>query len=535
MRFVSAPRLLLLLPLLAAASGLLESCASHHFFQPDARIGPGSTAPLPAAADTVRAVAGRHYKEHWALHYLFWGRHYRRVWAAPVTAPVLKLASAVPGGLRAGKAGGGFQSISMTLEGATERVYSLRALDKEPQKTLPKVLRHTFVLDLVRDATSAALPYAALTVPPLAQAAGVAHGRPRLVYVRQDETGLGDMSERFQGKLALLEEKYETPASRTPDIAQAKDFVDSEGMLKQLYAQPTTSIDQQAFLRARLLDVWLGDWDRHEGQWNWAAFPQPGGRIRYQGIPKDRDQVYFRFDDGLVPWLASRPFAASKFHTFKPKYGYMPGLIKQARFIDQRGLSQLTRADFQRTAAELQRRLPDTLIERAIRRLPPAVFALEGPYLTAALRTRRDALPQAADAYYLCWTREPQVGGTAQAERFVVRRYADSTVVKIFSAALGRASGDSLRFQRTYFPKETHLLTLEGLGGDDVFDVTTTGSGRLMPLRIYGGAGTDRLQLQGSRRGLKLFDAPTELVAAGGPGTKQPKKKRKAYDLTTDN
>ena len=504
-------RCLLLLGTGLAAAG----CSRSTFFQADARVGPGSAGALPPSADSVRATAGRQYNKHSGVYYWFWGRHYRRVWAAPVTAPVLRLATAAPGGLRPGKAGGGYQSISMTLEGRQKREYALRALDKEPYKTLPKVLRPTFVLNVVRDATSAAMPYGALTVPPLAQAAGVPHTRPRLVYVRPDETGLGATSERFRGKLALLEEKYEEVASATPDLAGVTNFVGGETVLKKVYYNPAAYFDQPAFLRARLLDVWLGDWDRHERQWDWATFPEKNGLVRYQPIPKDRDQVYFRFDDGLVPWLASRRFAAPQFHTFREHYGYLPGLVYQAEFIDQRALSQLTRADFQRMAADLQRRLPDSVIERAMHRLPPAVFALEGVRIGNYLKARRQALPQAAEAYYLKLAHEPNLGGSAFAERFVVHRYPDSTTVRVFSSTRhAPTANDTLRFRRTYFAPETRTLTLDGLGGDDVFEVTTSGSGRPMRLRLYGGEGQNQLLRQGSARRLKLYPGEVSRLTA---------------------
>ncbi|MEL5995513.1 hypothetical protein [Hymenobacter segetis] len=526
------PRLLVLLGLGLAAGG----CARHNYFQPDARVGPGSTAALPASADSVLATAGRQYNRHSGFYQFFLGRHYRRVWAAPVKVPVLNLATAAPGGLTAGKAGGGYQSISMTLEGRQQREYALRALDKEPYKTLPLVLRHTFVLNVVRDATSAAIPYGALTVPPLAQAAGVPHTRPRLVYVRPDETGLGESSARFQGKLALLEEKYNNPDARTPDLANAIDFDGGEAMLKKVYHHPSYFIDQPAFLRARLLDVWLGDWDRHEAQWTWAQFKETGGRVRYVGIPKDRDQVYFRFDDGVIPWLAARPFIAPQFQTFRNEYNNMAGLVYQAKFIDQRGLSAMTRADFQRTAHDLQRRLPDSVIDRALHRLPPAVYALEGTRLGTTLRARRETLPQAADEYYLTLAHEPTLGGTAEAERFVVHRYADSTTVRIFCKALSQLSaGDSLRFRRTYFTAETQELSLDGLGGDDVFEVTTAATHRPMPVLLYGGEGHDQLLLQGSSRRLKLFDEASDVTAAGSLRPSLPRKKHRAFNRLNDD
>jgi hypothetical protein len=513
----------------------ISGCARRHFFQPDARIGPGSTAPLPASADSVLTVAGRHYDNHSKLHYFFWGRHYRPVWSAPAKVQVLDLATVVPGGLKAGKPGGGFQSISMTLEGPKEREFALRALDKDPSKVLPKPLRASFLLNAVRDATSAAIPYGALTVPPLAQAAGVPHTRPRLVYVRQNETGLGPMSERFQGKVALIEEKFDALASRTPDLAGATDFLDSDSMLEKVYEAPQHTIDQPAFLRARLLDVWLGDWDRHEGQWDWAEFKQPNGSVRYRAIPKDRDQVYFRFDDGLIPRLVSQPLILPRFQTFKSDYGNVSGLVKQARFIDQRGLAQLTRADFRRMATALQARLPDSVIERAMRRLPPAVYALEGLYIGNTLKVRRETLPQAADKYYLTLARNPVVGGTASTERFVVHRYPDSTTVRIFSPALANTNrGDSLRFSRTYVAAETREITLEGVAGNDVFEVQTTGSGKVIALCLFGGPGNDQLQLQGSSRRVKIFDDAQDMRDPDAPRPKAVPKKHPSYVRTVD-
>jgi hypothetical protein len=512
---------------------VVAGCARRNYFQPDARLTAG---PLDPATDTVRVVAGRHYNRHSGFYCLFLGRHYRRVWATPVTVPVLRLATAAPGGLTAGKAGGGYQSISMTLNGATGREYALRALDKEPSKTLPGWLRKTFVLNVVRDATSAANPYGALTVPPLAQAAGVPHARPRLVYVRPDANDLGEPSEKFRGKVALLEEKYNGRADRTPDLAGASDLLDGEDMLKKVYDNPAYNIDQPAFLRARLLDLWLGDWDRHEGQWQWAEFKEKNGRIRYQGIPKDRDQVYFRFDDGLIPWLASRQFIAPQFHTFKATYGNMKGLVLQARFIDQRGLSMMSRADFRRLALDLQRRLPDSLIDRAMHHLPPAVYALEGPRLGTMLRARRETLPQAAEAFYRTLAREPVVGGSALADRFMVRRYADSTTVAVFSAALARAShGDSLRFRRTYYAAETKEITLEGLGGDDLFDIETRVKAPRMQLALFAGKGNDRVVRRGSNRRFRLNDEESATTASKSFLPFLPKKRHRAYERLNDD
>ncbi|MBC6990024.1 hypothetical protein [Hymenobacter sp. BT491] len=477
-RYLSCSLLLLL------ASG----CARKAFFQTDARLSDGPAAPT----DSARVVAGRHYL-HGRLYNVFMGAHYRSVWASPVVVPTFNPQTAVAGGVEAGKMGGGFQSTSMTLDGHNGRAYALRTLDKDPYKTLPKIFQKTFVLNVVRDATSAANPYAAFVVPPLAEAAGVFHTNPQLYYISPKETALGPYSERFRGKVVMLEEKYNGPANLTPAFGKATDLKDTEDMLRKRYTDPTHQVDQLAFARARLLDIWLGDWDRHEGQWQWAVYEQAGGRTQYCPIPKDRDQVFYRFDDGLIPWLASRKWGVRKFRTFKPEYEDIAGLVRNARFIDARALSEVTAQQFQQLATNLQQRLTDNVIEKAIRRMPPSVYALEGARTIKALKKRRSNLPAAAHTFYRLLAEQVTVVGTDADEHFVVERLSDSTTqVSMYRIPdeSEKAPADTLLYRRLFRTNETKRLVLHGLDGKDVFEVRGNVK-RGIRTDIYGGPNED--------------------------------------------
>jgi hypothetical protein len=409
-----------------------------------------------------------------------------------VHVPVFRLASAdkAAGTFRPTKLGGGFQSTSLTLAAPDGRAYVIRSLDKDPANILPVFLRKTFVTNAMRDGTSAGNPYGALVVPPLAQALGVPHTHPRVFYVPLTETQLtvADANERLRGKLVLFEEKYNGKQVSSPLLPQARTFISDEDMRKRIYANPADRPDEQALLRARLLDVLIGDWDRHAGQWQWAELPDPEhtGRRRYAPVPKDRDQTFYRVSDGLLGWIGTRKFTVRHLVTFKKRIHDVKALTGQGRYVDQRGISELTRRDFDQAARYLQQHLADSTLARAVRRLPPAVYALEGKRLLRDLKHRRDQLPAVAHKYYLLKARTPVVAGTDQPDFFQVQRSRDSTTVRVYSRALG---ADSLYFQRTFFSKETRRLTLEGLGSNDIFEVTGTGRG--LPLVLHGGAGHD--------------------------------------------
>ena len=491
-----------------ALAGLLATgCVRKQFFQPDARLDAAS--PLPATADSVRAVtAGRHYARHGALYHALVGRHHRPSWAAPVAAPVFSLKTARPGGLQPGKVGGGFNSTSLGLTSPDGRAYVIRTVDKDPIRAMPEAVRGTFLVNVLRDNVSSTNPYAALLVPALARAAGVPRSTPQLFYVRPDDPAFqSDSLIHFRGQLAYLEEK----AALAPEQPAPAAVVNSEKAFASVFESPARRFDQPTLLRARLLDAWLGDWDRHAGQWSWAVdAPTPGGYAPIRPLPKDRDMVIYRLDDGVLGWLIGH-VAIRHWVTFGPRYKNPVAQLSNGEYLDRRALNQLTRTQFQAAARDLQRRLPDSVLQRAVRRLPPAVFALEGPHTLAAFQARRGQLPALAETFYRDLARQPRIAGTNEAERFEIHRYADSTVVAIFPA-----NGTAAFYRRAFVPTESRRLLLEGLGGDDVFVVENhdPAARRGPAIRIYGGPGNDELRQpggairfeQGSLSAGKAFD-----------------------------
>ncbi|MBT2558421.1 hypothetical protein J7E24_11545 [Hymenobacter sp. ISL-91] len=493
------------LPLLLLSA---TACSRKPFFQPDARV--AHTTPLPPSADSALVTAGRHYQRGLVGRFVL-GPHYRRAWAEPVTLPVFRPEQLAPGGLKFVKMGGGFQTTSLTMADPAGRSYAVRTIDKNPEKTLPKFLRSTFVFGAVRDATSAAMPYGAFVVPPLAKAAGVPHSSPRPYYVRPDETGLGPESERFQGRVVLVERRYEGKENIDGPVAGAADLDETEDVLPARYENQRDQLDGAAFVRARLLDMWLGDWDRHEGQWSWAAYPQPDRQRRWQPVPQDRDQVFFRFDDGWASWVVSK--AVAKFRTFGPRYESIAGYTRNASFIDSRALPAVPRAAYLAAARELQQRLTDTVIEQAVRQgLPPAVYTYEGPRMIAGLKARRAKLPRVADEFYRLQAEEVMVAGTDEKERFVVERLSDTaTVVSVYSLEKvpeGQLQGQLL-YSRSFDPRDTKTVRLHGLKGKDEFLVS--GKVRRSPfIDIYGGPHEDLVRdssrVAGLRKRTRFFD-----------------------------
>lgn len=460
----------------------------------------------PAGTDSVWAVAGRHYDRSW-FHRLFWGNHHRESWTTPVKLPVFYLYK-VNGGMKVVKKGGGFQTSSYQLQDSLGRIYAFRSIDKDPVQVLAKFWRPTFVTNILRDQISSANPYGALVIPGLARAAGVFHTSPTLYYVSKTDTSFGEHAAAVQGKVYLLEEKFEGIADTLQMFGNVTGFENSEDALRNRYETNTHHFDQKAFARARLLDMLVGDWDRHKGQWDWAAY-NDGSDIRYKPIPKDRDQVFLKMDDGAIPFIATSKLMARKFNSFGPKIKDVKALMINARFIDDRLLHELTREEWVSIAENMQNRVTDEVIETAVKNLPPPVYTLIGESTIQNLKNRREQLPEVAEEIYEILAGEVTVAGTDQEDVFEVRRLDDERTEVILIRPAQNGIPEKVLYQRIFYGNETEKITLHGLSGDDEF-LLEGDVGKGILVAVYGGLGedeiTDKSAVKGWRKYTHIYD-----------------------------
>ncbi|MEJ8800729.1 hypothetical protein [Pontibacter sp. H249] len=415
--------------------------------------------------DSVTVQAGAHYKRG-PIYRFFWGRRHRDAWTTPIHVPVLDL-DTTHGGLTVEKIGGGMQTINATMGAGNGLVYSLRTVDKRPEIKLPALARKTLLADLVRDQTSALHPYAPLVVAPLAKAANVPTPTPWLVYIKPNEEQLGKHKELLSDRLYMLEEKFTDERGLIGDLSEGHDIISTKKMLTNRFTHHNHFIDKTAYSKARLLDLLIGDRDRHEGQWNWAVF-KTSGHYLYYPIPKDRDNAFFRFDDGLLSWLLSRKWANRKFKTFDEDFTDIKALMIKSEFLDTRILAGVTAQQYDSIAQLMQKEISDEVIQQAVQKLPPTLYAQQGERLENDLRSRRNELHKAARKFYEVLAKKPLIIGTDKEEIFEVKRLNDNyTEVTVRSATDGNVT-----FRRTFYRGETHEITLHGLCGNDVFNIS---------------------------------------------------------------
>ena len=463
------------------------------------------TIPIVNFKDSVTVAAAKHYSNISGVHAIIAGKNYRKEWAQPVHLKVFRIDKEM-GGFKIKGIGGGRQTKSLKIVDKNGQEWTLRTVDKDPAGAVPEALKGTIALSIVQDMISAQSPYGALVIPPLAEAAGVFHTNPNYYFV-PDDPALGQYRQVFANKVCLLE--LTNPVEDEPDTKSTAKVID------KIISDSKNHVDQEAILQARLLDMVIGDWDRHFDQWKFGTNDTGVGKLYYP-IPKDRDQAFFN-SDGLLAKaisLAALPYLQG----FKKKYPGIKWFNWEERDFDRIFMNNLDAEKWKRIISDFQQNVNDSVIEAAVKRLPPEIYALDGAEIATKLKKRRDLLTTKGMLYYRFLSREVNVVSSNKNEYFRVSNADKGLEVKVFKRKKDNDSS-TVMFDRVFDPGVTKFINLYGLNGDDFFYVDSTAHSKIK-LRIIGGKGNDTFNIKGNV-GNKIYDySPDKNFIENGRRTK---------------
>jgi hypothetical protein len=455
---------------------------------------PDTSVPLAIYHDTALVPAGPQYAQANGLRRMLNGNNYRQEWETPVSLKVFHLQS-TNGGYKVMGARGSSQSRMMHLVDAKGKRYNLRTIDRTLRPVLPEKSQETFARTVVRDLVSATHPYAPLSIPVLADAAGVIVPHPQYFFVPDDPV-FGLYRPLFANRICLLE-----PENPTPDGLESRS---SATVINSRISTDDHFVDQKAVLRARLLDMLVGDWDRHPDQWRWGV-GDTGKGLLYYPIPRNRDQVFFN-STGLVMPIAARrrlPWMAG----FKADLQHFKWLSYTARDFDRFFMNELGASDWKSAIDYFRHCESDSVIHYAVAAMPDTMVALRGELLEEKLRSRRDQIDRLGMRYYRFISRRVNVLGSNRPEVFTVRDADSGILVQVHAREHG-ADTNRLMYSRLFDPKVTKELRFWGFNGRDKFIVDEALRTR-MQLRFIGGGGADTFDIAGRAR-TTIYDVTTE-------------------------
>lgn len=432
------------------------------------------TSPVytPVKTDSVTTAVHPEYEDLGKFARFLLGENFRDAWATPSKLPVLQV-SDINGGLKMRKLGGGQQTRNLRMKDSTGRQYALRTVEKIPDRVLPDEIWTPLTREVMEDAYSSQHPFSALMVPPIANAVDVPHTDPVIGYTAPDKN-LGKYYELFAGNVNLLE-RWE-PYRPTDNY--------NKGMRKLLHDNDNT-FDADNFLKARMLDALIGDWDRHLDQWRFHDMKR-GTHKNYLIVPRDRDMV-LNLTQGLVAGFY-------KYFVYSPHiYGFKGSLTRQIKqdlfkseFLDAHPANQLNYDHYMALVHKFTDEVTDSVLETSVNKMPEELDPEEEEEILNNLKTRRDEMPESMEKYYKYNNKIVDIRGTNRKEYVRITDLDDKDGLNVFMQKIDKYGELQDTLMSKDYPrsitKEIRIYLEK-----DIDSVTINNKTSSIKLRIIGG------------------------------------------------
>ncbi|MGB0891822.1 MAG: metallophosphoesterase [Flavobacteriaceae bacterium] len=445
------------------------------------------------------------------LYKLFWGDRYRKYFGTKVTAPTVNL-DTLFGGLKPVRKGGGNQSKSLRLKDKKGSEYVMRALRKNAVQYLQAVafrdqyiegqFDDTYTEGLLLDVFTGSHPYAPFTIGTLSDAVGIYHTNPVLYYIPK-QNALGSYNSDFGDELYMIEERAASGHGDKASFGFSNKVISTDDLLKNIAKNEKHKIDEAAYIKARLFDMLIGDWDRHEDQWRWATFKENGYTI-YRPIPRDRDQAFGIMGDGFLLGTATSLIPALRAMKAYSKDLKSPKWFSQSPYpLDMALINQSDKKVWDDQVTLITSNLTDKIIDNAFNYFPKEVQDETIQTIKKKLQGRRKNLQKISDDYFHHINKFQVIKGTGKDDLFEIERLPNGQT-KVTGYRIKKGEKGTTFHKRTYNKSQTKEIWIYGLDDDDKFIVKGNGD-NLIKLRIIGGQNNDIYNIINGKR-VKIYD-----------------------------
>ena len=440
-----------------------------------------------------------------------WGERYRKYFGKEITAPTVDL-DTLFGGLKPVRKGGGHQSKSLRLRDKKGREYVMRALRKNAVQYLQAVafkdqyiegqFNNTATEDLLMDVFTGSHPYAPFTIGKLSDAIGVYHTNPVLYYIPK-QNSLGHFNSEFGDELYMIEERAASGHGDKASFGFANKVISTDDLLKNLSKNENHILDEKAYIKARLFDMLIGDWDRHEDQWRWAVFKE-GKQTIYKPIPRDRDQAFSVFGDGALLKFATNNVPALRLMRAYNEELKSPEWFNLEPYpLDMSLITNSNKTIWDAQVKLITNNLTDAIINDAFTLFPDEVKDKTITEIKTKLQGRRRNLQKISDAYYTYMNTYQVIKGTNKDDWFDIERLPNGAT-KVTAYRIKKGEKTAVFHQRIYTKNETKEIWIYGLDDDDTF-VVKGKSKDFIKMRLIGGQNNDTYTIKNGKK-VKIYD-----------------------------
>jgi len=455
------------------------------------------------------------------LYTWLWGEHYRSIFSRKIEAPVLFL-DTLAGDLDPLKEGGGQQSRSLRFINENKNEYTLRALRKSATRWLQAnaikdhyvedYLQNTVAQRYILDFYTTAHPYAPFAVDELSKPLDIFYVGPEIYYVPKQKA-LGIHNDEYGDELYMWEPHVGDENKELERFGSPQDIISTSDLMLELRESKQIFVDEPSYIKARLFDMLIGDWDRHSDQWRWAEFPAADDKKMYKPIPRDRDHAFPKYDGPILGFLRLGFVQLRKMQSYQEDIKDIKWFNLNPYPLDKTFIRNAKWETWKEQANFIQQNLTDAEIEKAFQNIPEAAQDEIIEDIKVTLKKRRDNLENIARKYYDYFMEFGVITGTEEDDEFSILRKDNGETEIVINNENGQI------FSNTYTTSETDEIWIYGLDGDDTF-LLEGEADDMIKLKIIGGEENDIYDFQNTKKA-KVYDYKSKKNTFKQPGIKK--------------
>ncbi|GAA3512516.1 metallophosphoesterase [Aquimarina addita] len=449
-----------------------------------------------------------------------WGERYRSYFNKEVTVPVALL-DTLYGGLTVEKRGGGHQSNSLRLVDSQNREYAMRSLKKEALKFLTQKIQgisydtqdyeNTLTEDLVSDFFTTAHPFMQMVINDMADKLDINHSETNLFYVPK-QNRLGVYNEGYGDELYYIERrpseeqnKYEGYRRAIPDVdGKVSDFESTTDVLEKIKEDESYVVAQKAYIRARIFDMLIGDWDRHQDQWRWVEYDKDDKDEKlFIPVARDRDNTFSKYDGIAIPFIKTFSPPTRLWQSYGPKIKSVKWFNAEGHNLDQTFITKYGVDAWIEEAKFIQENLSEGSVDEAFKNLPVEIQDDVTNEIKNNLKQRLKDIDQYAKEYATYLNKTAVVSGTHKDDIFEITRMPEGKT-RIVGKRNLKEKENKVFYDRVFDKNENKTILIYGLNDDDTFIVNGDGDS-YSKIKIIGGYGTDVYKIE-NKRSIKVYD-----------------------------
>lgn len=438
-----------------------------------------------------------------AFHRFLFGQHYRKYYSLPIEARTATI-DTLKGGLKPIREGGGHQSVSLRMSDPQGREYIMRAMKKSATVFLQSVafkdqyvvneFEKTYAEDFLFDFYTTSHPYSSFAIGGMSDQIGLRHTNPILYYIPK-QNGLGEFNASFGDQLYMVEERPADNHLDGKNFGKPSNIIGTDDMMLNLHKDEKYTVDEKEYIKARLFDILLGDWDRHSDQWRWAEYKEDG-KVIYRPIPRDRDQAFVKYDGALLSLIMNMP-PLRHMRTFKGDRINVKWLGREPYPMDLAFLKTAGEKEWVEQGKYIQENLTDADIDVAFKNMPKEVQDETVDEIKAKLKSRKKDLQKYAREYSDVLDKTVMIAGTDKKDKFVLNHNVKKGIeIQVFRI---KKEGDELLYTKNVSDAKTKNLWIYGLDDNDVFEVKGTEKSSIK-IRLIGGQNNDTYNIENGRK-----------------------------------